>query len=159
MTAIYSLAREIGAPFDAAHEATAVLGHYIAELMDSMETMLRLSDFDADAIALPVIGLTGAGIRVAARHGDAEALLLIATNLDALTDATDSDDGWPICPWLHAAKQCALALKFAIEEPSKTRWPAEAGLTVARQLRKSDARPWLVERLSWAVAHAEGRIA
>lgn len=128
---VETLAREIGAAFAAEMESHAALVRWTHRLAMALRATRANPAIDQTAHALVdpllvlLVGVTGS--ETAPARAAVERVSLIKDIVDRL----DNEDGWPACRWMNAIKCVCLGLTIAVRDGAHTRWPAQAGLTVA----------------------------
>jgi hypothetical protein len=130
VTAIETLAREIGFPWQPRFEHQDVLVNYVAALATQLSQRGTPPDDPPHPAAKPIAAALGAVLRSEAT--DKDLLVTIADHFVKLVDALDCIDGWPADEHLHAVKSLAWAIKCGIGDPTALRWLAVAGYDVSR---------------------------
>lgn len=162
------LTKEIGAAYDPATESPATLLAFLAELLRRYAKerdflfALRLPGKEDPRMAKRGPILAGLRTLVQCTSLSADALIDEAEKTACAIDAIDSDDGWPRDPYLNFLKGVTCAIRFGLEQPCHSRWPAEAGASLVKriyQFRLEDRftrdliHAWLRDCLTEALAN------
>jgi len=125
------LSREIGSPQICPHPEANFLAAYCAVLAYELTLGIPPPEPEAPGPAPFGISMMLGGLLSGLSHQDdlsSWKLRAIGKAVHDLILAIDNDDGWPRDRWLAGLNQIALALMYGLAD---SRWPAEAGMTIA----------------------------
>lgn len=122
------LAAEVGVTFDPSMERPEVLYAYMRQLLGHFERHVSVLD---RLLRQPVNSAVSRFLeriyQLCDGHQSREDAIQEADIISDLITEADDDDGWPRDKSLEWLKGACCAIRFGLETPCHSRWPAEAG--------------------------------
>lgn len=158
------LAREIGADYTAAMERPAVLFAYLRQLLGHIEWDADIGKRCGSAISEHFPRLLERTYELCDGALSVDESIVEAKIIDDLIREVDDDDGWPTDRHLSLLDGILCAVRFGLETPCRSRWPAEAGnelfkhrygLTLFDRYTNRWSKEWLQDRFADALRALE----